>query len=69
MRSLGPVRLTQPDSITTNNVEMPEGLEDASTPTNGSPTLAISARNLLRARIKRITLSEVGAEVTLMIGP
>jgi molybdopterin-binding protein len=33
------------------------------------PTLTISARNLLRAKIKHITLSGVSAEVTLAVSP
>lgn len=33
-----------------------------------SPTLAISARNLLRAKVKQVTVSGVSAEVTLVVG-
>lgn len=42
---------------------------DAGTAVPLAPGLAISARNLLRAKVKQLTISGVSAEVTLAIGP
>ncbi|MBD0336075.1 MAG: TOBE domain-containing protein [Cyanobacteria bacterium Co-bin13] len=59
--------LEQPSPALANaETDTPE-LPEANLP-EGVPGLAISARNLLRAKIKQIVLSGVSAEVTLAVG-
>ncbi|MBD2462933.1 TOBE domain-containing protein [Oscillatoria sp. FACHB-1407] len=67
------------ESIDVNTIEFSEDLEEEDEmPLTGSaetvstatlPTVQISARNILRAKVKRIVKGTVNAEVTLAIAP
>lgn len=62
---LQPEPAASPSSVSAEGPTSPDNLAASSS----GPPLTISARNLLRAKITRITLSEVSAEITLMLGP
>ncbi|MEP1076449.1 molybdopterin-binding protein [Leptolyngbya sp. PL-A3] len=71
IRQMGRSQSTSP--VDTSAIEFSEDLEeeitDESVSTVDLQTVQISARNILKAKVKRITKGTVNAEVTLAIAP